>query len=31
MEEAQKLVVSAGVQSSAQISTEGGLWIEIRG
>ena len=31
MEEAQKLVVSAGVASSARVSTEGGLWVEIRG
>jgi SAM-dependent methyltransferase len=31
IEEAQKLIVSANVSSSAQISTEGGLWIEIRG
>ena len=31
MEEAQKLAVSAGVASSARVSTEGGLWIEIRG
>ncbi len=29
--EAQKLIVSAGVSSSARILTEGGLWIEIRG
>ena len=31
VEEAQKLVVSAGLASSARVSTEGGLWIEIRG
>ena len=31
IEEAQRLIVNAGVQSSARISTEGGLWIEIRG
>ncbi len=31
VEEAQKLIVSAGVESSARVSTEGGLWIEIRG
>jgi SAM-dependent methyltransferase len=31
IEETQELLVSAGVQSSARISTEGGLWIEIRG
>jgi SAM-dependent methyltransferase len=31
MEEAQKLVVSAGIASSARVSVEGGLWIEIRG
>ncbi len=31
IEEAQKLIASAGVASSARISTEGGLWIEIRG
>jgi SAM-dependent methyltransferase len=30
-EEAQELLVSAQVQSSARISTEGGLWIEIKG
>jgi SAM-dependent methyltransferase len=30
-EEAQKLVVNARVASSARVSTEGGLWIEIRG
>ena len=31
IEEAQRLVVSAGISSSARVSTEGGLWIEIRG
>lgn len=31
IEEAQKLITSAGVSASARISTEGGLWIEIRG
>lgn len=31
IEEAQRLLVSAGVASSAQVSTEGGLWIEIIG
>ncbi len=31
IEEAQKLIASAGVSSSARVSTEGGLWIEIRG
>ncbi|MGE5304925.1 MAG: class I SAM-dependent methyltransferase [Alphaproteobacteria bacterium] len=31
VEEAQKLVVSAGLASSARVSTEGGLWIEIKG
>ncbi len=31
IEEAQKLIVSAGVASAARISTEGGLWIEVRG
>ena len=31
IEEAQKLVVSAGLSSLARVSTEGGLWIEIRG
>ncbi len=31
IEEAQKLILSAGLSSSARISTEGGFWIEIRG
>lgn len=31
IEEAQKLLVSSGLASSARVSTEGGLWIEIRG
>lgn len=31
IEEAQKLIVNAGVASSARVSTEGGLWIEIAG
>ena len=29
IEEVEKLVISAGVASSARVSTEGGLWIEI--
>lgn len=31
VEEAERLLVSAGIESSARLSTEGGLWIEIRG
>ena len=31
IEEAQKLIVSARVASSARVSSKGGLWIEIRG
>jgi len=30
-EQAQQLLVRAGVSSSARVSTEGGLWIEMRG
>jgi len=31
VEDAQKLLIDAGVVSHARVSTEGGLWIEIRG
>lgn len=31
VEETESLLISAGVASSARLSTEGGLWIEVRG
>ncbi len=31
VEEAERLLITAGVVSSARLSTEGGLWIEING
>ena len=31
VEEAERFLITVGVASSARLSTEGGLWIEIKG